>query len=1310
MAVKILHKRSAVEFKSATGAQLEFGELGLNYHESGPYLQCKDAAGEIIQLGGVYVGTTAPGNELKGAWWLRDTDNTLFLYDGTRWVSIAGGGGGGGGTGDITQVIGGDGIEAAELTGIVTVEVDLAADSHGLSIVGGKLQADIATTSTLGTVKIGDGIDVDSSGEISVDLSGVDVNADLEYVPNGNNAATITNTAGDDATVPIATDSVAGLFTGDEKQKLADLVTEDPKKQDLAYVADGQNAGKVTITDGTDATIPVATSAQAGLFTGTEKDKLADIEAEAKADQDLGYTAAADKGTVTITGGTDAQIPLGNGTNAGLTLNDYTTAEKDKLDGIEAGAEVNTVKSIIGGDGITAADSSGDVTVTADPNTNKGVEIADSKIAVKLGTGLAFDSSGKIENTVTGGLLYKGTVDVTSTTIPAAVQNDLYANTGAGKFSSDWAAVTSNADTTTDAAIGDWIIFNGTDWDHIPSSGGGLTETEADGRYLRVDAAAGDQIRLSGEANFRDTVSLGPNKEIELNVNGSATFGTAGANNVYIYGDGSADFQGLTTHYAGVQIENTAGKEAVITTTSTGSVDIDSPALLDEGGNVRIAVSADQTSSINLEGSRSGSSGWTAGSIAAFSGQGSTNLSWMRFATKDLAADAAGEYVFLRDQANADGNEVFGTAEDTDLAVGWDASGGLTDVAIDAPIYLASDGTARFSDVTTHEGGAYLNGTFTSDIDGIDYLLYAGTDKAANEDRLVITASKQLRYYFTYNDTLGDYLRKFEVKAGSLFEITKTTNPDSSGAGGATVGQSSALKITSGGINNNTANQRVGAIKGSIQQTSSFVNTQVNGNERMYGYVAQALSENDQSNGTADQKGKGGGYVFYQAAGSNYIYDVVAFDSDSNGGPGQNLTAFKSNTNAEAGRERYGFLATGDAPNFLAGSTYIGGTNSRNTFELWKSTLTEEQLEQLEAGTLVAPANVSVPGDGEFARQWWYNQQDAETQAAIDAGELEYPEHLAAATFADTFALGDNSNINLNSNGLGEFKGGVSVTGGSASDVGTGMMAGAVLVRSNLERVQPGSASNSFAVKIPSHPRPTSGDICELEILPRSTAGHSGQTYDGIVVDAASVNTEASEFSLYKAKIGNSNSSGNVYGFHSGVNVDSSATNAYNFYAAGDAPNYLAGGVQFDNTGNAGSTGLLMKDYEEGTFTAEFIEIGTTNITYTNNYGNYTICGNVCTVTYFISWENCTNQSTNQIKLPLPFQAFGNKDSYRSAAALGYCKGISFNDQLIVTLSGNATIASMWTIDNNGGAARSVAYDSLGGAGEIQTTVIYQIK
>lgn len=44
--------------------------------------------------------------------------------------------------------------------------------------------------------------------------------------------------------------------------------------------------------------------------------------------------------TINSDTGTDATIPLGNGTLAGATSNDYTTAEKNKLAGIEAGANL----------------------------------------------------------------------------------------------------------------------------------------------------------------------------------------------------------------------------------------------------------------------------------------------------------------------------------------------------------------------------------------------------------------------------------------------------------------------------------------------------------------------------------------------------------------------------------------------------------------------------------------------------------------------------------------------------------------------------------------------------------------------------------------------------------------------------------------------------------------------------------------------------------------------------------------------------------------------------------------------------------
>ena len=128
-----------------------------------------------------------------------------------------------------------------------------------------------------------------------------------------------------------------------------------------------------------------------------------------------------------------------------------------------------------------------------------------------------------------------------------------------------------------------------------------------------------------------------------------------------------------------------------------------------------------------------------------------------------------------------------------------------------------------------------------------------------------------------------------------------------------------------------------------------------------------------------------------------------------------NNYAFYSNVNAnnDSNKNNYNFYADGTAPNFFDGDTYIGGSVSRNTRELWESTLTEEQKEQLAASTLAIPANVSTPGDGSFVRQWWYDQQSAEDQALIDSGELNYPSHFQAANFVDTFNLGVTTNIDF---------------------------------------------------------------------------------------------------------------------------------------------------------------------------------------------------------------------------------------------------------------------------------------------------------
>ena len=189
MAVKILHKRSAVQFKNATSGQLEFGELGLNYHESGPYLQCKDTNGKVINLGGVYLtgeNGTAPGNPLEGRFWLQG--ETLNIYNGTEWVAIAGTGDD---TGGIQNIVGGDGIKATTVGDTTTIEADL--DNLGLEINdSGQIALNIGSGLAFDTddklIAIGGGggdFDICVDGGLTYDSTDECYLVDWEKLPTG---------------------------------------------------------------------------------------------------------------------------------------------------------------------------------------------------------------------------------------------------------------------------------------------------------------------------------------------------------------------------------------------------------------------------------------------------------------------------------------------------------------------------------------------------------------------------------------------------------------------------------------------------------------------------------------------------------------------------------------------------------------------------------------------------------------------------------------------------------------------------------------------------------------------------------------------------------------------------------------------------------------------------------------------------------------------------------------------------------------------------------------------------------------------
>lgn len=251
----------------------------------------------------------------------------------------------------------------------------------------------IASEDTLGGIKVGDGLIMNPfTGVLSVR------EIDLGYEPD-ESKGTITNSYGLDATIPIATNTYAGLITAEEKGKI-NLALD---RVDLSY-APAFDKGTIGNTAGTNAVLPLATTVNAGLLSPTEKIKIADALTEVN----LGYLTASDRGTVTNDAGANSVIPLVTTVNAGL----MSPADKFKID--DALTEVNL--------GYIPTSSNG--TVTNDAGTNSIIPLATNSNAglfsptekQKLDTALTVVNLGYTTDTNKGTVTNTGGSD---STIPA---------------------------------------------------------------------------------------------------------------------------------------------------------------------------------------------------------------------------------------------------------------------------------------------------------------------------------------------------------------------------------------------------------------------------------------------------------------------------------------------------------------------------------------------------------------------------------------------------------------------------------------------------------------------------------------------------------------------------------------------------------------------------------------------------------------------------------------------------------------------------------------------------------------------------
>jgi hypothetical protein len=82
MALDIVHKKSGVSQRLPVASDLGLGEIAVNYNADGPFLTCKDTAGNVRKINNIWVSATAPTGASPGDPWL-DTSVTparLFVY------------------------------------------------------------------------------------------------------------------------------------------------------------------------------------------------------------------------------------------------------------------------------------------------------------------------------------------------------------------------------------------------------------------------------------------------------------------------------------------------------------------------------------------------------------------------------------------------------------------------------------------------------------------------------------------------------------------------------------------------------------------------------------------------------------------------------------------------------------------------------------------------------------------------------------------------------------------------------------------------------------------------------------------------------------------------------------------------------------------------------------------------------------------------------------------------------------------------------------------------------------------------------
>jgi len=249
MATKILIKKSVTSGSAPVSGDIDAAELAVNLADRKIYT--KDNAGGIVTLDGAYVDSTAPGNPAEGDLWYDTTNNLLKAHNGSAFVSAG------------YQTLAA--LEDTTITAAVsgdflrhngTAWVDSVIQNGDIS--SGMVTQHQASLSVTASQVSDFDTEVGNNTAVAANTAkATNVTTNLGYTTAAA-AGTVTSSDGTNATLPAATTSLAGLMTAADKVAL-----------NAAITAEADTLATVTGRGATTATAVAITNATSSTTTGT---------------------------------------------------------------------------------------------------------------------------------------------------------------------------------------------------------------------------------------------------------------------------------------------------------------------------------------------------------------------------------------------------------------------------------------------------------------------------------------------------------------------------------------------------------------------------------------------------------------------------------------------------------------------------------------------------------------------------------------------------------------------------------------------------------------------------------------------------------------------------------------------------------------------------------------------------------------------------------------------------------------------------------------------------------------------------------